>query len=222
MQLKRFLPMLAMMAIAPMNMSEAQAQTAYPNGASGGQFPYSTSSSDLVNQNQNTVNNNDTSQTSTGVVQQSATYNVGQASTYDFRGISGTRIYCPKPSLLFSGGSSFGSYGGSSSQFSGAVVVPLGGKLGKNCTKVANQIVKEQEQHLLFTSFQNQYEMASRCANLKQSGATINPQVFPELADMCQGVNVAYGGAELEPEEEATTPPVVEIPPPPTAVRSSN
>lgn len=205
MNLKQLLSLIAIAAIAPISMSEAQAQTTFPDsGSSKGQFPFSKSSSDLVNQNQNTVNNNDTRQTSTGVVQQSATYNVGQASTYDFRGIAGTRIYCPKPSLLFSGGTSFGGFGSSSSQFSGAVVVPLGGKLGKNCTKVSNQIVKEQEQHLLFTSFQNQYEMASRCANLKKSGASINPAVFPELAEMCQGVNIAYGGAESAPEKPAS------------------
>lgn len=168
----------------------------------------STSSSDLVNQNQNSVTNNDTTQSSTGVVQQSATYNVGQASTYDFRGISGTRIYCPKPSLIVSGGSNFGVNGSGSNQVSAAFVMPLGGKLNKNCTKISNQIVKEQEDYILFQSFNHQYEMASRCTALFKSGAAINEEVFPELATMCSGVSVAsgLGGDELSstPEPNAT------------------
>lgn len=201
MKLKWMVSLLTLGALLPHNVALGNA-SAKDLGST------STSRSNVVNQNQNSVTNNDTIQSSTGVVQQSATYNVGQASTYDFRGISGTRIYCPKPSLLFSGGSNFGGRGSASSQVSAAFVLPLGGKLNKNCTKVSNQIVKEQEDYILFQSFNHQYEMASRCAALLKSGATINEAVFPELAQMCAGVSIAsgLGGGELPapPESNAT------------------
>lgn len=199
--------------------TQTQALGNTPNNALGQK---STSSSDVINQNQNSVTNNDTIQSSTGVVQQSATYNVGQASTYDFRGISGTRIYCPKPSLLVSGGSNFGAHGSSSNQVSAAFVLPLGGKLNKNCTKVSNQIVKEQEDYILFQSFNHQYEMASRCTALLKSGATINEVVFPELAQMCSGVSVVSHLDEDETSSPSELNSKLTIPVPTLAKGSTN
>ena len=99
--------------------------------------------------------------------------------------------------------SNFGARGSSSNQVSAAFVLPLGGKLNKNCTKVSNQIVKEQEDYILFQSFNHQYEMASRCTALLKSGATINQEVFPELAQMCSGISVAKG---LSGDEQPLTP----------------
>lgn len=192
--------------------------------SSGGSPRLSTSSSDLFNQNQESVTNNNTTQASTGVVQQSANYNIGQAATYDFRGIAGTRAYCPTPALLFSGSSSFGHRGASSHSLSTALVVPLGGKAARNCTKISTQILKEQEQYLLNTSFNNQFQVASRCTSLLKSGVSINAEIFPELAQFCQGISLGQGGGDLSPEPatlpEPKAPPVI-VPPPPPAVRGS-
>ncbi|MGF1604247.1 MAG: hypothetical protein ACFCU8_19985 [Thermosynechococcaceae cyanobacterium] len=221
MKLKHLLSVLMVAISFP--QAAALANTFPAEGPSGSSPGLSTSSSDVINQNQQSVTNNDTSQAATGIVQQSANYNIGQAATYDFRGIAGTRAYCPEPALLFSGSSSFGYRGASSNNLSAAFVVPLGGKAGRNCTKISTQILKEQEQHLLHTSFNNQYQQASRCASLLSSGASINAEVFPELAQICNGITVAQGGGELPPEPEAKreVPPPVVVPPPPPAVRSS-
>ncbi len=210
MKLKHLLSVLMVAIAIPQGAALANPAAADPSSNSPS---LSTSSSDLINQNQQSVTNNDTTQAATGIVQQSANYNIGQAATYNFRGIAGTNAYCPKPALLFSGSSGFGARGNSSHNFSAAFVVPLGGKAGSNCTKLSTQILKEQEQHLLYTSFNHQYQMASRCASLLKAGAAVNPEVFPELAQFCDGITVAQGGGELklEPEAKAVPQPVSDL-----------
>lgn len=130
--------------------------------------------------------NNDNQLGNTGVVNQSATYNVGQSATYGFRG-----IVCPRPSFIVSGSSNGNSFSGESSNSyaaSGALVFPLGGTVGKNCKNLSTTLLEAEKFKLEEYKLKSAAETVKLCADMISAGIRVNAEEYPLLSRKCSSV----------------------------------
>lgn len=129
----------------------------------------------------------DNQQQNASAINQTGVYNIGEAATYKIQGLGGRQVVCPRPSIIF--GASYNNFGGSdfpdnsSYGLNGALVVPLGGKIGKNCQKMAETISRK-------TQYDLEIINARACAELLKAGIQLNPENFPTLSGVCDGVSV--------------------------------
>jgi len=114
---------------------------------------------------------NETSQENVGVVNQTAVYNLGQASTYRLGNIT-----CPDANLMFSGNTTnFDDYA-----FSTAIVIPLGGRTKESCVKAA-QVTADR------MAFDAEASYKKECSALASIyGVTEFSENFPTLAKYCK------------------------------------
>ena len=109
--------------------------------------------------------------------------NNAYSSTYSF----GPGISCPTPSLAFSafgGGSEASSSGYTSdgASYGGSVsfIMPIGGDVGDACSKLAEEITLQRQ-------LDTKVNLIKVCANLAQSGITVDVKTFPEF-EVCSAV----------------------------------
>ncbi|MES1022063.1 hypothetical protein ABN584_04050 [Gloeocapsa sp. BRSZ] len=129
-------------------------------------------------------NNAETSQTNTGSVQNVGILNqtIGE---YNF----GPGISCSTPSVALNGYMSSLSrerevYGATFS-----LMIPLGGKVGGNCRRLTDEIVKQRRLDTSLT-------LVKTCVDFSSRGVRIDPKIHPELAAACIGVSAP--AAKLE------------------------
>jgi hypothetical protein len=122
-------------------------------------------------------NNAETSQINTGSVQNVGILNqtIGE---YNF----GPGISCSTPSVALNGYMSSLSrerevYGATFS-----LMIPLGGKVGGNCRRLTDEIVKQRRLDTSLT-------LVKTCVDFSSRGVRIDPKVHPELAAACIGVS---------------------------------
>ncbi len=123
-------------------------------------------------------NNSQNAQTNSGSVQNVGILNQTVGQTYFGPGIS-----CPTPSISLNG---YGSSIGEGTNLYGAtfsLIIPLGGRAGKNCRNLTDEIVKQRRLDTSLT-------LAKTCIDFNLRGVTIDPQVYPDLAKACNGVSV--------------------------------
>lgn len=109
--------------------------------------------------------------------------NNAYSSTYSF----GPGISCPTPSLAFSafgGGSEASSSGYTSdgASYGGSVsfIMPISGDVGNACSKLAEEITLQRQ-------LDTKVNLIKVCANLAQSGITVDVARFPEF-EACSAV----------------------------------
>ncbi len=175
--------------LAPSNVL-AQVQFQQDEGNTNEQF--------IQNQNGN-ANDLD----NTGVLNQTAVYNVGQSATYGFRG-----VWCPRPSFIVNGstgGTTYGSNSSDSYNLSAALIVPIGGKVGKNCEEITTNLLESDQLNLDIEKFKWEVEQVKleeykfnyamsvieQCEALISRGVTVSPEQFPELAEKCAAVSIS-------------------------------
>lgn len=141
----------------------------------------------------NTMNNeNSLGNSATGVVNQTAVYNLGQSATYGFRG-----IVCPRPSFVLSGSANGNTFDGESSNsyaLSGAIIVPLGGQVGSNCRDFSTTLLEREQAELAKFQIQSSAETVKLCADMISSGIQVDPEVYPVLARQCSAVRLVSQG----------------------------
>jgi hypothetical protein len=143
-------------------------------------------------QNQSNIMTNDNSLGNTGVVNQTAVYNLGQSATYGFRG-----IVCPRPSLVFSGsmnGNTFDGEDSNSYAFSGAIIIPIGGQVGRNCTEFSSTLLAREQAELERFQVESSAEIVRLCSNMISAGIQVDPEVYPILAQQCSAVRLVSQG----------------------------
>lgn len=143
-------------------------------------------------QNQSNTMNNDNSLGNTGVVNQTAVYNLGQSATYGFRG-----IVCPRPSLVFSGSMNGNTFdGGDSSSYavSGAIIIPLGGQVGRNCEEFSTTLLAREQAELERYQVESSAEIVKLCTNMISAGVQVDAEVYPILARQCSAVRLVSQG----------------------------
>lgn len=136
---------------------------------------------------------NQTTQENVGIVQQSAVYAVGQASTYSI-----DRVSCPSPSIVISGGYSGNSHGSGSVSLSTSAVFPIGGRNSRICTNAL-------EARMTNFILQNEVNVAKECSALLAAKINLSPESFPTLSKMCEGVTTNITVVEI-------TTPVIQLP----------
>ena len=143
-------------------------------------------------QDQSNTMNNDNSLGNTGVVNQTAVYNLGQSATYGFRG-----IVCPRPSFVLSGSANGNSFDGNTSNsyaLSGAIIVPLGGQVGSNCRDFSTTLLEREQAELAKFQIQSAAETVKLCADMISSGIQVDPEIYPALARQCSAVRLVSQG----------------------------
>lgn len=129
----------------------------------------------------------DNDQNNAAAINQTGIYNIGDSATYKIQGLGGRNVVCPRPSFIV--GSGFNSNDGinfkdnSSYAFNASFIVPLGGKLGETCEGMANTIARK-------TQYDLEIINARSCAELLGAGISLNPQKFPTLSVVCEGVSL--------------------------------
>lgn len=129
----------------------------------------------------------DNDQRNSAAINQTGVYNIGDSATYKIQGLGGRQVVCPKPSLIL--GTSYSSFNGisfsedASYGVNAAFVIPLGGSLGKTCKQMAETISRK-------TNYDLEIINARSCAELIRAGVTLNPESFPTLSNICQGVSI--------------------------------
>lgn len=129
----------------------------------------------------------DNDQRNSAAINQTGVYNIGDSATYKIQGLSGRQVVCPKPSLIL--GTSYSSFNGisfsdnASYGVNAAFVIPLGGSLEKTCKQMAETI-----------SIKTKYDLeiinARACTELIRAGVRLNPDSFPTLSNICEGVSI--------------------------------
>ncbi|UJB68252.1 hypothetical protein HRE53_16945 [Acaryochloris sp. 'Moss Beach'] len=156
--------------------------------------------------NQDQTNNNNNQLGATSVVNQSAHYAVGQAATYGFKG-----VVCPRPAFILSAG-----YDRASSDFnaningsdsnaitaSAAIVVPIGGSVGKSCTSLAKTMAKSSEMEMARNAVFFERDIAFACRELIDAGIAVTLEKFPTLSSSCSAIKVR----RRSPNPSAQTP----------------
>ncbi|PSB03571.1 hypothetical protein [Merismopedia glauca] len=164
--------LLCLLAIVSIN-AEVQAQT----------VTNSNSSNSNPNQNQTL----DNQQRNSAAVNQTGVYNIGESATYKIQGVAGIQVVCPRPSLIV--GTSASSYNGislsdnSSYAVNAALIIPIGGSIGRTCKNMAETIAKK-------TLYDVEIINARACAELKSAGIQLNPESFPTISVVCNGVSI--------------------------------
>ncbi len=129
----------------------------------------------------------DNDQRNSAAINQTGVYNIGESATYKIQGLGGRQVVCPKPSLIL--GTSYSSFNGisfsdnASYGVNAAFVIPLGGSLEKTCKQMAETIANK-------TKYDLEIINARACAELINAGVRLNPDSFPTLSGICQGVSV--------------------------------
>jgi hypothetical protein len=121
-------------------------------------------------------NSAETSQSNTGSVQNVGILNqtIGE---YNF----GPGISCSTPSVSLNGYTTSLSrerevYGATFS-----LMIPLGGKVGGNCRRLTDEIVKQRRLDTSLT-------LVKTCVDFNSRGVRVDPKIHPELAAACHGV----------------------------------
>ena len=146
----------------------------------------------------NQEQNLDNDQNNAAVINQTGIYNIGSGSTYRIQGLGGRQAVCPRPSFIL--GTGYNSNDGinlvdnSSYSINAAIIFPLGGKLGKTCEGMANAIARK-------TQYDLEIINARSCAELLNAGVTLNPETFPTLFDVCEGVSLAKNDTNTAEKE---------------------
>ena len=129
----------------------------------------------------------DNDQNNAAAINQTGIYNIGDSATYKIQGLGGRNVVCPRPSFIV--GSGYNSNDGinfkdnSSYAFNASFIVPLGGKIGKTCEGMAETIARK-------TQYDLEIINARSCAELLDAGISLNPQKFPTLSVVCEGVSL--------------------------------
>ena len=129
----------------------------------------------------------DNDQRNSAAINQTGVYNIGESATYKIQGLGGRQVVCPKPSLIL--GTSYSSFNGisfsedASYGVNAAFVIPLGGSLEKTCKQMAETISNK-------TQYDLEIINARACAELIGAGVRLNPESFPTLSNICQGVSI--------------------------------
>lgn len=170
---KKTLEILSLLLLASVG-SQAQAQT----------IENTVNSESQPNQEQ-TLDND---QNNAAAINQTGIYNIGDSATYKLQGLGGRQVVCPRPSLIIGAGynSSNGLNFGDNSSYAVNVsfIVPLGGEIGKTCERMAHTIARK-------TQYDLEIINARSCAELLNAGIDLNPEKFPTLFDVCEGVSLA-------------------------------
>ena len=129
----------------------------------------------------------DNDQRNSAAINQTGVYNIGDSATYKIQGLGGRQVVCPKPSLIL--GTSYSSFNGisfsdnASYGVNAAFVIPLGGSLEKTCKQMAETISRK-------TKYDLEIINARACAELIRAGVRLNPDSFPTLSNICEGVSI--------------------------------
>ncbi|BAZ06837.1 hypothetical protein [Calothrix sp. NIES-3974] len=129
----------------------------------------------------------DNQQRNSSAINQTGVYNLGESAAYKIQGIAGMHVVCPRPSLVL--GTSFSSFDGisfsnnSSYGINAAFVIPLGGSLEGTCKRMAETIARK-------TQYDVEIINARACSELISAGVQLNPDSFPTIAAVCQGVSI--------------------------------
>lgn len=127
--------------------------------------------------------------------------NVNNIGSYSF----GNGIECATPGIALNAfGNSFGGDSGLGATVS--YVVPLGGKVGRNCRELTTEILKQRQ---LDTNF----ALVRQCTEFAKAGVIIDYKRFPQL-ELCQGISIRQNVSVKQVVN--VTPPKVEVLPPPT------
>ena len=162
---------------------EAQAQS----------FNNSVNSSSQPNQEQSL----DNQQQNAAAINQTGVYNIGESATYKIQGLGGRQVVCPKPSFIV--GTSYNTFDGisfddnASYGLNAAFIIPLGGKMGKTCEEMAANISRK-------TQYDLEIINARACAEQIRAGVRLNPESFPTLSNISQGVSI-YRTTTNEPNQ---------------------
>ena len=129
----------------------------------------------------------DNDQNNAAAINQTGIYNIGDAATYKIQDLGGRQVVCPRPSLIVGTGynSNDGINFGRNSSYgvNASFVVPLGGKIGKNCEGIADAIANKVQYDLEIIN-------ARACAELISAGVGLNSEKFPTLFSVCDGVSL--------------------------------
>lgn len=129
----------------------------------------------------------DNQQRNSAAINQTGVYNLGESATYKIQGLGGRNVVCPRPSLIL--GTSFSSYDGisfssnASYAVNAAIIFPLGGSLEHTCKQMAATIARK-------TQYDTEIINARACAELISAGIQLNPDSFPTISAVCQGVSI--------------------------------
>ena len=135
----------------------------------------------------------DNDQNNAAAINQTGIYNIGDSATYKIQGLGGRNVVCPRPSFII--GSGYNSNDGinfednSSYAFNASFIVPLGGNLGKTCEGMADTIARK-------TQYDLEIINARSCAELLGAGVSLNPQKFPTLSVVCEGVSLVENNSK--------------------------
>ena len=136
----------------------------------------------------------DNDQNNAAAINQTGIYNIGDSATYKIQGLGGRQVVCPRPSFILGAGynSNDGINFGENSSYAVnfSFIVPLGGKLGKTCETMANTIARK-------TQYDLEIINARSCAELLNAGVNLNPEKFPTLFDVCEGISLATNNTNL-------------------------
>ena len=139
----------------------------------------------------------DNRQQNAAAINQTGVYNIGESATYKIQGLGGRQVICPKASLIVGG--SYNTYDGinfdnnASYGVNAAFIIPLGGKVAKTCQQMAQTIASK-------TKYDLEIINARACAELIGAGVRLNPESFPTLSNICQGVSL-YRSSTNEPKK---------------------
>ena len=145
----------------------------------------------------------DNDQNNAAAINQTGIYNIGDSATYKIQGLGGRNVVCPRPSFIV--GSGFNSNDGinfeenSSYAFNASFIVPLGGKLGKTCEGMATTIARK-------TQYDLEIINARSCAELLGAGISLNPEKFPTLSQVCEGVSLVQNDVS-QPQNSVSSRP---------------
>ena len=129
----------------------------------------------------------DNDQNNAAAINQTGIYNIGDSATYKIQGLGGRQVVCPRPSFII--GTGYNSNNGinfednSSYAANASVIVPLGGKLGKTCEGMGDTIGRK-------TQYDLEIINARSCGELLNAGVSLNPEKFPTLSVVCDGVSL--------------------------------
>ena len=133
-------------------------------------------------------------QNNAAAINQTSIFNLGSSATYKIEGLGGRQVVCPRPSLIVGSGYNFADginfRENSSYAISASVIFPLGGKIGKTCSGMANTIARK-------TQVDFEISNARSCTTLINTGISLNPLKFPTIFDVCQGISLAKNDAVL-------------------------
>lgn len=144
-----------------------------------------------INTENRSSQENELNQEQSGLLQNTQV-NINSIGNYSF----GAGIECATPGLSFSAFGSSGNFGGTASY-----IVPLGGKIGRNCKELTSEILKQRQLDTNFT-------LIAKCIEFKKAGVSLDYVKFPEFK-ICEGVTIrAITTVQVQ---QVVTPPVAPV-----------